>query len=488
MVAEQGYDIRSEWVGPASTVGAWLEKPMTVVGLVIFYGFFMCSTVHAEPLKVGILAFRDKAEVTAQFEPLATILKRAVPDRDFVVEALNYGELERAVASRQVDFILTNPSQYILIAHRSGLSAPLATLVNSESGQELAAFGGVIFTRSDRADIRGLSDLRGKTIASVNLGSLGGYQLQSVELRKVGLLPSQFDVRMTGMPHDRVVEEVLSARADAGFVRTGVLEAMANEGKLDLQQIYVINRQRLPDFPVFVSTRLYPEWPFASLLHIDEKLARRVVAALFVLNDYPDVMQRMKIRGFTIPADYSSVEQLLRDLRLPPFEQGPEFTLLDVWKRYVWQIVSAIVASALIALLSIRLWLTNADLKAQRLLGQQQAQQLRESEERWKFALEGAGDGVWDWSIETGEAVYSAHWKAMLGYREDEFSDRIEAWLSNVHPDDRERIANSIKAYLEGESPCYVEEFRLRCKNGDWKLIFRAARRSNFPKTANRYV
>ena len=64
---------------------------------------------------------------------------------------------------------------------------------------------------------------------------------------------------------------------------------------------------------------------------------------------------------------------------------------------------------------------------------------LRESEERLSLAFAGAQEGVWDWNLETGHVVYSARWKQMLGYDDDEIEPHVSAWERLLHPDDHER-------------------------------------------------
>ena len=49
---------------------------------------------------------------------------------------------------------------------------------------------------------------------------------------------------------------------------------------------------------------------------------------------------------------------------------------------------------------------------------------LRTSDERRKFALEGSGEGVWDWDGATGKGFGSARWKAMFGHTETDIGDR----------------------------------------------------------------
>jgi diguanylate cyclase (GGDEF)-like protein/hemerythrin-like metal-binding protein/PAS domain S-box-containing protein len=96
---------------------------------------------------------------------------------------------------------------------------------------------------------------------------------------------------------------------------------------------------------------------------------------------------------------------------------------------------------------------------------------LRESEFRWKFAIEGSGDGVWDWNIQTNEAKYSTRWKTMLGYADGDILPTNEEWQTRIHPDDQALVAATMQAYLDGKSEIYVVEYRLRCKDGSYKWI-----------------
>lgn len=96
---------------------------------------------------------------------------------------------------------------------------------------------------------------------------------------------------------------------------------------------------------------------------------------------------------------------------------------------------------------------------------------LAESEKRWKFALEGAGDGVWDWDMQTSTVVFSKGWKSMLGYEEHDVGISLSEWESRVHPDDMGQVMADIKAYLDGRSPAYSNEHRMLCKDGSWKWI-----------------
>lgn len=98
-------------------------------------------------------------------------------------------------------------------------------------------------------------------------------------------------------------------------------------------------------------------------------------------------------------------------------------------------------------------------------------QAYRESEARWQFALQGAGDGVWDWNLETNAVYYSPRWIAMLGYAEGEIGDQLHEWRNRIHPDDREHAIASMQAHLSGDAPVYVSEYRLQHKEGRYIWI-----------------
>ncbi|MCX9157847.1 PAS domain S-box protein [Niveibacterium sp. 24ML] len=96
---------------------------------------------------------------------------------------------------------------------------------------------------------------------------------------------------------------------------------------------------------------------------------------------------------------------------------------------------------------------------------------LQESERRWQFALDGAGDGVWDWDLVSGRVFFSRQWKAMLGYDEAEVGGRIEDFASRAHPDDLEPSMALVQQHLDGLTPMYQCELRMRCKDGSWKWV-----------------
>jgi len=96
---------------------------------------------------------------------------------------------------------------------------------------------------------------------------------------------------------------------------------------------------------------------------------------------------------------------------------------------------------------------------------------IRESEERWQFALEGSGDGVWDWDVISQKVFFSKQWKEMLGYKDHEITDSIDEWERRIHPDDKKTVVLHLHEHFNGKSPLFVNEHRVLGADGSYKWI-----------------
>ncbi len=314
------------------------------------------AAAHEGTITVGVLSFRPKAVAEEQWRPLVEHLNRNIPEARFELLVFNYPEQQEAVRQGRVDVLLTQPAEYVRLVHENGLSSPLATMIQLEDGRPVRAMGGVILARSDRDDLRDLRDLRGKRIATVTQRSFGAYQIQLSELQRAGIRPA--DIVETGTPQDLSVQALLEGRADAAFVRTGLIESMAREGRLDLQQVKVLNAQHYRGYPYALSTRLYPEWPVIAMPHLTEALSVRVAGALLSLPHGSALASGLGLYGFTTPADYEPVRALMRDLRLPPFDTPPVITWFDIWRQYRLPLAAGVVVLLLALAMRLReIWL-----------------------------------------------------------------------------------------------------------------------------------
>lgn len=96
---------------------------------------------------------------------------------------------------------------------------------------------------------------------------------------------------------------------------------------------------------------------------------------------------------------------------------------------------------------------------------------IAEAETRWNFALTSAGQGIWSLDTRKGGTTYSETWVEMLGYADGELDGDPDRWLTMIHPDDKERVAEADRAHLAGETPFFEAEFRMRHKDGHWVWI-----------------
>ena len=95
--------------------------------------------------------------------------------------------------------------------------------------------------------------------------------------------------------------------------------------------------------------------------------------------------------------------------------------------------------------------------------------ELRETEARWKLALDSTGDGVWDWDIPSGVEIFSRRFMEMYGYGEGELASRTDEFDARTHPEDVEQMLRNRQANLDGLTPTYINEHRIQCKDGSWK-------------------
>jgi PAS domain S-box-containing protein len=97
--------------------------------------------------------------------------------------------------------------------------------------------------------------------------------------------------------------------------------------------------------------------------------------------------------------------------------------------------------------------------------------ELLESQQRLSIAIEGANEGVWDWDMQTNNVIYSDLYAQLLGYDKGELAPEFNTWIQSIHPDDWQTAKEDLRQCIEGEHQQYKSEFRLRCKNGQWKWV-----------------
>lgn len=287
-------------------------------------------------LVMAILAFEDQAQAQARWEPVLAEINRKLAGRlSLRLVLYDFPQLEQAVRQHDVDFVMTNPAMYIEMARAYGLTSPLLSTVLLHGDIPLQGMGGVIVTRNTADAPQTLAELEGRKVAFPGWSSLGGYLMQLKVLQDYGVKTARIDWQATGMPHEKAVLEVKAGRADAAFVRTGVLESLLQQGQLHKEEFRILNDQQLSSFPLYLSTQLYPEWPMAAMTHVRTQDAAWVTGAFLSLEGKSlEVLRESGIHDFIIPSDYGVIESLLKSLKVRPFHIEPPISLADIWRNH----------------------------------------------------------------------------------------------------------------------------------------------------------
>lgn len=99
-------------------------------------------------------------------------------------------------------------------------------------------------------------------------------------------------------------------------------------------------------------------------------------------------------------------------------------------------------------------------------------QSLKESEERWHFALDGAGDGVWDWDVSNDRVFFSPQWKHIFGYKDEEVRENINLWFDRIMPEDREPFDRVLdQVFNESGSGAFKTQHRIVCGDKTIKWV-----------------
>ncbi len=96
----------------------------------------------------------------------------------------------------------------------------------------------------------------------------------------------------------------------------------------------------------------------------------------------------------------------------------------------------------------------------------------RENALRLRLAARAGNIGFWDRDITSDRVYFSSEWKSQLGYRDEEIPDDNEAWMSRLHPEDRDRVISHLSAFLESRRSDYQTEYRMRHKDGSYRWFY----------------
>ena len=287
------------------------KSKLVIIAMALIVGIVFSTSVQAE-YKIGILAKRGAQKTYERWNSTAEYLTKRV-GKKFTIMPLKFVEIDQAVKTGRIDFLVANSAFYVVMREKYGVKA-IATLMNAKKGLATYEFGGVVFVRRD-SSIKTLSDIKGKKFMCVKYSSFGGGHMAWRLLLANGVDPkTDCSAFLEGGTHDKVVMAVKTGKVDVGTVRSDTLERMEEEGQISMSEFRVINQIR-DSFPFVHSTRLYPVWPIAALPKTDPKIAKKVAKYLVLIEAGSKVSKDSKVTGWTYAADYGPVRECLIDIK-----------------------------------------------------------------------------------------------------------------------------------------------------------------------------
>lgn len=337
---------------------------LAVAGLA--FALASSSRATAAEIRIGVFAVQGSEKALADFEPTRAHLERSLAGDKVLLSAFDLKGLAQAVADKRVDFVVTNPSQYVELEFQYGVTR-IATLETEQRGGATDAIASTVIALQGPQAPKTLSELIGRRLAVSSKQTFGGYEILWRELDDLGASPSSFaSILETGFPMERVVQALRDGRADAGVLRSCLLEDLIADGRVKPNEFAIVGERSVESYACRVSTRLYPDWPFARTREAGQDLTKRVAAALLS-------MPAVSGRAWTAPLDYTTVHALLRQLKIAPYAYLAQPTLTDLLRAY-WQY-------ALAALLVVGWWILHVQ-QVERLVRRRTAELEREIGER----------------------------------------------------------------------------------------------------------
>lgn len=282
--------------------------------------------------RVGVLANHGVGEAKQRWQPMMNYLSDRVPGIRFEVEPLDFDAMRESLLDLRIQFIVTNPGQYLSLSNEMPLSW-LATMRSRKHNGATYAIGSTIIVRSD-SPVQHIEQLEGARIVASDPQALGGYQATIGLLNRRGLDARNFfaDVRFLGFPLEPLVYQVRDGMVDGAITPYCTLEEMVDSGLVRREDFRVLNSMRPEGYDCEISTSLYPNWSFAASDKVPARITQMVTKALFELPSDSEAAIRARTLGWTAPISQLTVIRLYEELLLHGNSTRP-LELVRAWLK-----------------------------------------------------------------------------------------------------------------------------------------------------------
>jgi ABC-type phosphate/phosphonate transport system substrate-binding protein len=282
----------------------------------------MCILAFAAQAAAGeiVLVIDSPTEVIktlSQWDEFGRLISAETGQKVKIIPIL-IKDFDKEVESQRFDFYIGHSAHAIFLQKKLN-AVHLATLNESGSGTR---YGGVIIAKKGSSISKG-ADLKGKKVICLSKKSAAAsYMFQAYHLYLQGIdAEKDFAVLKEG---ERLEDMVLAVRAglsDAAFIRTKLLESMAKDGTIRIDEFTIVDQRTDPDFPYLHTTALYPQWILSASSKTDPALAAKVKEIALKLPPDSKAAQSAKIKGFVEPLPLDELDKAMQAVKFPPYDK-----------------------------------------------------------------------------------------------------------------------------------------------------------------------
>jgi signal transduction histidine kinase len=328
-----------------------------------------------QEVKIAVLSNHGYQHSIDRWSPTAAYLTREITGYSFAVLPLDPGDYEAAIDRGTVDFAISCPSLYAKLEVLYGVTR-IATMKTHYTDAIYHVFAAVLVVKSDRTDIRKLDGLRGKRIRAMHGPDCTTWHVACSEFLRHGLEPTKDfkEIVFCNRPSE-VLQAILSGEADVGIIRSDMYDEMSSNGELHPGEIHVLHEDDRfhSEVPFDHSTAAFPERVFAKLRRTSDELTELAAVALLQMPSEALVAGASRGGGWTIPHNYQPIHDILKVLRISPYDQFGQIGLGTVFLQYgPWIASIFFLAAAIIVSLGFTLVQTKRLHRAKRMILEQQ--------------------------------------------------------------------------------------------------------------------
>lgn len=303
----------------------------------------LAATHEPRTVTVAAITLSKPSHSNLHVQNAITALEKAFVDKGYsfdVIQATT-DELGKLAQANSVDLFVASGGLYrSLIPYGA---RDIATLFDPRSSSPNRGIGSNFVVLKTRTDIRGIKDLKGKTVTASFPNAFTGNAYAMGEVAQRGYDPQHFFRQILyRFPVSDIVDSIVSGRADAGVIVTCILEEMRAVGDKRADLLKVLEPRQDDQLACEHTSALYPSWTFATTPRADSEIS--TIATSTLLDLAPD----SKGWKWSIATDFGPTDQLLKTLKMGPYSVLRQWTFQGIFKRYYGEILLCLFALVLL--------------------------------------------------------------------------------------------------------------------------------------------